>query len=126
MTTRRTGLSISFSKDGGAYVIGRGIALDLVHGLAHADLGRQVDHAVHALQRAGDRVGVAYVTVDELGVLVQRFGTRCRLAVALRDQRIQHADLMAATQQLVGDKAADKACAAGNQNLFHLVPFFPL
>ena len=58
-----------------------------------------------------------------LGEVVEgRLGAARALAVDLRDQRVQHADLVAAPQQLVRDEAADEPCTSGDQNLFHLVP----
>ena len=103
-------------QDGGAEVIGANVARDLVHALAHAHLGGEVDDTVATLERGAQAVGVAHVTAHHLGP----FGKlQLRRAVDLIDQGVVEADLMAMGKQLPCDMTADEAAAAGNQYLRH-------
>ena len=122
VTTRRTGLSISFSNStAGADIVDRGIAFHLVHRLADADLGGEVDDAVDPIERARDRIAVAHVGADQLHLGIEG-GRPVGRSVDLLDQAVEHTDLMAAREQFVADEAADEARPAGDEYLFHTPP----
>ena len=53
-------------EDGGLHRVALGVAGDLVHRLADADRGRQVDDPIHARERAGRGKTVADVADDQL------------------------------------------------------------
>ena len=106
-----------FQQHRGAQVVGPDIAGDLVHGLADADLGGQVDDAVAALQGGTDAVPVAHVAAHELGPIGQV--GRAAL-VDLLDQRIVEPHVMAALQHLPRDVASDEAATAGHEDPRHV------
>ncbi len=106
-------------QDRGAEVVGAHVAADLVHGLADADFGRQVEHAVDAGGGAPDRVGVANVGLDELDPVGRR---RVTAAVNLLDERVQHPYRVSLGLQLLDERAPDEAAPSGDQIAFHGLP----
>ena len=102
-------------------VVGADIAGDLVHRLPDAHLGGEVDDAVDALQRPVQRIAVADVAADQLGALRrQPHG----VLVDLRHEGVEQPDGVAAGDQLVGDVAADKAGASGDEGSGHWAGLF--
>jgi hypothetical protein len=73
---------------GGAELVDAGVAVDLVHGLAHADLGREVDHAVHAFERAFDGRLVPDIADLKLDVTIE-LGRPTPIPVDLLDEAVQ-------------------------------------
>src|SRR3954464_6044016 len=47
-----------------AQIVRRGVVLDLVHALSHADGGGEVIHDMHAIERARYRARIAYVAAN--------------------------------------------------------------
>ncbi len=92
----------------------RGVLADLVHALADADPGREVDDAVDPVQRAPHGLRVADVADDELDV-----GRQVVRALALRvDLGVQHvedAHALPRRQQLGRQVGADEAGPAGDE-----------
>ena len=98
-------------------VIHRDIAIDGIHALANADLGRKVHHAVDALQRPGNRCAIADITDLQFRVGIEPFP--CGLpTMDLLDQAIQDADPMSVGEQRAGEVASDETRAASNENTF--------
>ncbi len=84
-----------------------------------AEVGAEADHrglvadGVGVVQRRGDRVRVADVAEDRLGGRVQVVGLA---GVGCRQQRVEHADVVAAGDEQVDDVRADEAGAAGDED----------
>src|SRR3954447_15033620 len=97
----------------GAGFVNRSVALDRVHRLPHADLGRQMDDAVDVLQRTGDDVLVADVADDEFRVLGKVLWP-ITIAVDLLDQAVENPHPIAAAKKLVDDGATDKSSPASD------------
>ena len=101
-----------FEKYGSTEIVGAYVTLNLVHRLAHADLGCQVKNSIDVFDGALDYVRIAYIPVDELGARVKVLWLAA--AVYLRDQRIQHPHRVAAGYQSIGKVRTDEAGAAGD------------
>ena len=82
---------------------------------AEANLCREVQNRVPPLKRTIDGGGIANVGNAELHARRRPPGQLC---VHVLSQRIQHANLVTARQQLVQDMPADEACSASEQD-FH-------
>ena len=75
----------ALQQDRGAGVVAADVAFDLVHALADADLGREVEDEVDAAERPVHRVAVPHVALQEFDA----FRQGCFLAgVGLLDQAI--------------------------------------
>jgi hypothetical protein len=74
-----------------------------------------VHHLVDAGQRAADRLGVADVADEQLGVLGEVVGALTG-GVHLRVQDVEHPDAVPALEQLGGQVGADEAGATGDQD----------
>ncbi len=99
-------------------VVGADIAADLVHRLSDPDLGGEVEHPVDARGGARHRIRIANVGTDQLDL---RIDLR-RLAMHLRDQRVEDADRGAVRLQLPRQGTADETAAAGDEVCRHARP----
>ena len=71
-TTRSHGLLDQLlEQHGRAEIVDADVAVDRVHALADADLGREVDDLVDAAQRAADRRLVAHVADHQFDVAIE-------------------------------------------------------
>ena len=100
-----------------AGVVGAGIAFDIVHRLADADLGREMNDGVDTVQCPGNRAGVADVALHTLGIGVKVLRPAA-IAVHLRDQAIEHADPPAPGNKQSRNCPADKPGTTGNKDCF--------
>ena len=96
--------------------VDRGVALDLVHRLADADGGGEMDDVVDALERRADRVVVAHVADLELdgGIEVAGPGTA---GMHLRVEVVERAHAVAAGQQRIAEVGTDESGTAGDEHM---------
>ena len=85
------------------------IILDLVHRLAHTYGGGQVIDDIHPLQRAGQRLAVPHVRLDQLSLRIQVVGHRLIRSVDLRHQAIIDPDPMPTLYQGIHQEGTDEA-----------------
>ena len=78
-----------------------------------------MEDRVDSAQRLVDRGAIADVADDELDVLGEVLGPSPSIAVHLRLERVEHADAVAAREQLVGEVRADEPGAARDQHFLH-------
>ena len=97
----------------GAEVVVGDVVGDVAEVDAEADHRRLVADRGHAVERAGERVGIAHVALDELGARVEVVGP---LAVRGFEQQVEHPHLVALLEQGVDDVRADEAGAAGDED----------
>jgi hypothetical protein len=76
-----------------------------------------MDDAVDAIERAGDDVFVANIADDQFGIVGEIVGPLA-IAVDLLDQAVEHADLVAAPEQLLRNRPSNKASAARYEDCF--------
>ena len=113
-TTHRA-LDKCFEQDTGAGRVLARVVRDLVHRLADADAGGEVDDGVDAVERAADGVAVANIADLQLDILGEVVGSRA-IAVHLRRQVVERTHAVAAGEQLVGQVGADEPRTAGDQD----------
>ena len=87
----------------------------LVHALADPDARGQMDHRVHAFERAAHDLVAAHVAGNQLDVVVQVVGP-LRVAVHLVDEDVERPDGVALAQELVGHVRADEPGPAGDEH----------
>ena len=103
---------------GGAGIVGGRVVGQILHIDAEADLGGEMQHGLDAAERAIERARVAHIR----GHAVRRRRAASRpVRMHVGAQRIEHAHLMAARQQLAQHMLADEAGAAGEKNLHRRV-----
>jgi hypothetical protein len=110
------GLDEDFEEDGGAEVVDGGVVFDFVHGLADADGGGEVEDGVDVVEGGFEGLAVADVADEEFDVFVEVVGAGGVLAVDLRRQIVQSADVVAVGEEFIGEVGADEACAAGDED----------
>ena len=100
-----------FQQHRGRKVVAADIAYDLVHALPDADLGCEMEHAVDAVERAVEQIGIAEIAFEELHARQHGF----TIAVHLRHQAVHHANVITVRQQLAAQLATDESRAARNK-----------
>ena len=79
----------------GAEIIGGSVALDLVHRLADADFGGEVNDAVGAPEGRGDRLSVTHVAPDELDLRIEELRAISRAVNLLNKSTIDGKEYVA-------------------------------
>ncbi len=92
-----------------------GILGDLIHALADADAGRQVDDAVDPLERGHHGIPIPHIAPDQLHV-VREVRRRGAALVDLRVDVVQRPDLIAVGEEMIRQVGSDEAGATGDQN----------
>ncbi len=103
---------------GGAAIIDRRVAGDLVHALSDSHQSGEVKNCIDALQGAGDVVLVANVSDDQVDIGIEIFWRGAARAMNLRRQNIEGTDLVTMFEQFVGQMRTNETGPAGDQNAF--------
>ena len=96
------------------------ISLRVGHGIDVAGLTRQVEQVVLALQQVGHGERVTHIRDIHRHFVANIFNIE-RITTVLRDQAIDQGDASALGHQRTGQIRADKAQAAGDEDLFFVV-----
>jgi hypothetical protein len=107
-----------FEKHGRADIVDRSVSLDRVHRLANTDLGSEMNDAVDPFQSRCHLLAGANIATHQLDFGIK--GGRIEaVSVNLFDQAVEHANLVAAIEELGGNRPADETGAAGDQDVLH-------
>ena len=98
-------------------VVRADIAVDLVHALTYADLGREMNHRVDTVfQRLAHQIEILDVADNQLRLSQDRM--KLLSGMYLLHQIIEHANLISGREQGRTKMASDETGPAGDQNPF--------
>ena len=103
-------------EDGRAEIVDPDVVGHVVHALADADPGRQMDDRIDAGQRALDRARVPDIARHALDLGVQIRGPGAPLPMDLGIQNVEDPHPVALPEQLIAEMRSDEARAARNQH----------